>query len=207
MKREEFRTVYDSGFEVAFALVQSLSHNIDALTARVQQLEDRLAKNSRNSGKPPSSDDPVKPKPKSLRRRSGKKPGGQKGHPGKTLSLVKDPHHVVVHSPEECEGCGESLLEAEFASGYERRQVVDVPPLLALEVTEHRAQHKRCPGCGRSTKAAFPLEASTQEGVVGYGPRIKPIFRSLFLVSGDFLEWASSRRRTPHGSGCFLHAR
>src|SRR3954468_12279038 len=134
MKREEFRTVYDSGFEATFSLVQSLSHNIDALTARAQQLEDRLAKNSRNSSKPPSSDDPAKPKPKSLRRSSGKKPGGQKGHPGSTLSLVKDPHHVVVHSPEECEGCGESLLEAEFASGYERRQVVDVPPLLALEV-------------------------------------------------------------------------
>src|SRR3954462_426991 len=89
MKREEFRTVYDSGFEATFSLVQSLSHNIDALTARVQQLEDRLAKNSRNSSKPPSSDDPAKPKPKSLRRSSGKKPGGQKGHPGSTLSLVR----------------------------------------------------------------------------------------------------------------------
>src|SRR5215208_4842657 len=87
MKREEFRTVYDSGFESTFALVEGLSHNIDALSARVQQLEDRLAKNSRNSGKPPSSDDPVEPKPKSLRRTSAKKPGAQEGHPGRTLSL------------------------------------------------------------------------------------------------------------------------
>jgi transposase len=186
MKREEFRTVYDSGFEATFALVQSLSHNIDALTARVHQLEDRLAKNSRNSSKPPSSDDPAKPKPKSLRRSSAKKPGGQKGHPGSTLSLVKDPHHVVVHSPEECEGCGESLSEVEFASSYERRQVVDVPPLLGLEVTEHRLQRKRCAGCGRSTEAAFPLEASTRE-VVGYGPRIKALMA--YLVEYQLLPY------------------
>jgi transposase len=185
MKREEFRTVYDSGFEATFALVQSLSHNIDALTARVQQLEDRLAKNSRNSSKPPSSDDPAKPKPKSLRRSSAKKPGGQKGHPGSTLSLVKDPHHVVVHSPEECKGCGESLSEV-VASSYERRQVVDVPPLLALEVTEHRIQRKRCAGCGRSTEAAFPLEASTRE-VVGYGPRIKALMA--YLVEYQLLPY------------------
>jgi transposase len=187
MKREEFRTVYDSGFEATFALVQSLWHNIDALSARVQQLEDRLAKNSRNSSKPPSSDDPVKPKPKSLRRRSGKKPGGQEGHPGRTLSLIEDPPHVVDHDPEECEGCGESLSEAEFASGYERRQVVDIPALLALEVTEHRARHKRCPGCGRSTKAAFPLEASTQEGAVGYGPRIKAL--AVYLMEYQLLPY------------------
>lgn len=79
MKREEFRTVYDSGFEATFALVESLSHEIDALSAPLQQLEDRLAKNSPNSSKPPSSDQPVKPKPKSLRRTSGKNPVGKRG--------------------------------------------------------------------------------------------------------------------------------
>src|SRR5215218_8280478 len=84
MKREEFRTVYDSGFESTFALVEGLSHNIDALSARVQQLENRIAKNSRNYGKTTSSDDPVEHKPKSLRRKSAKKPGAQEGHPGRT---------------------------------------------------------------------------------------------------------------------------
>jgi transposase len=77
MRREELRTVYESGFEATFALVESLLHEIDALSSRVQQLEDRLAKNSRNSSKPPSSDSPLKPKPKSLRQCSSKKPGGQ----------------------------------------------------------------------------------------------------------------------------------
>src|SRR5215204_2235905 len=187
MKREEFRTVYDSGFESTFALVEGLSHNIDALSARVQQLEDRLAKNSRNSGKPPSSDDPVEPKPKSLRRTSAKKPGAQEGHPGRTLSLVEDPHHVVVHDPEECEECGESLSGVLIASGYERRQVVDIPPLLALEVTEHRARRKRCPGCGRTTKAAFAVEARSQEGVMGYGPRIKALM--VYLMEYQLLPY------------------
>lgn len=185
MKREEFQTVYEGGFEATFALVEGLLHNIDALNARVQQLEDRLAKNSRNSSKPPASDDPpTKPKPKSLRQRSGKKPGGQKGHPGRTLSLVRDPQHVVVHSPEECEGCGGSLLGAKFASGYERRQVVDIPPLLALEVTEHRAQRDRCLGCGTITTAPFPVEASAR---VGYGPRIEALM--VYLMEYQLLPY------------------
>lgn len=184
MKREEFQTVYDSGFEATFALVESLSHKIDALTARVQQLEDRLATNSRNSSKPPSSDHPPKPTPKSSRRSSAKKPGGQEGHPGTTLSLVEDPRHVVLHDPQECEGCGQSLSEAEFAPDYERRQVVDIPPLLSLEVTEHRARSKRCGGCGRSTTASFPAEASAR---VGYGPRIKAL--CVYLMNYQLLPY------------------
>jgi transposase len=66
-----------------------------------------------------------------------------------------------------------------LASGYERRQVVDVPPL-ALEVSEHRAQRKRCPGCGWTTTAPFPEEASARG--VGYGPRIKAL--SVYLLMG-----------------------
>jgi transposase len=191
MKREEFQTVYESGFEATFALVEGLSHEIDALSARLQQLEDRLAINSRNSSMPPASDDgPPKPKPKSLRRTSAKKPGGQEGHPGRTLSWVEDPHHVVLHSPEKCEGCGESLLDA-IASGYERRaQVVDIPPLLALEVTEHRIQHKRCSGCGRSTTAAsFPTQVSAKS--VGYGPRIKAL--CVYLMNYQLLPYERAR--------------
>ena len=183
MKRQEFRNVYDSGFEATFALVENLSHQIDALSARLHQLEDRLAKNSRNSSKPPSSDDPAKPKPKSLRARSGRKPGGQEGHPGRTLSLVEDPQHVVLHDPQECEGCGRSLSEA-TASGYERRQVVDIPPLLALEVTEHRALQKGCAECGRSTAASFPAEVSAR---VGYGPRIKAL--CVYLMNYQLLPY------------------
>jgi transposase/uncharacterized coiled-coil protein SlyX len=200
ISREAISAVYEQGVDAVAELVERLfaqladhqeqlrsqQRMVASLTARVKELEDRLAKNSRNSSSPPSSDSVSKPKPKSLRGRSGKKPGGQKGHPGRTLSLVENPEYVVAHSPEECEGCGRSLSEA-VASGYERRQVVDIPSLLALEVTEHRAQRKKCFGCGRTTTAPFPLEASATRAAVSYGPRIKAL--SVYLMSYQLLPY------------------
>jgi len=191
MPRKDIEALYEQGVDATVEFVERLfaqladqQEMIASLTARVKELEDRMAKNSRNSSKPPSSDSPVEPKPKSLRGRSGKEPGGQKGHPGRTLCLVEKPDHVMVHDPEECEGCGGGLAGDE-ASGYERRQVVDVPPALALEVTEHRARRKRCSGCGRSTTAVFPPEASAPG--VGYGPRIKAL--SVYLMDYQLLPY------------------
>ncbi len=196
MTRETILAIYEQGPNAVVELVELLfaqladqqeqlrsqQEMIASLTARLNELEDRLAKNSRNSSKPPSSDGIDKPKPKSLRGKSGKKPGGQKGHPGRTLSLVEDPEHVVVHAPEECEGCGGTLAGVE-ASGHQRRRVVDLPPL-ALEATEHRAQRKRCSGCGRSTTASFPPEVSA---AVGYGPRIKAL--TVYLMNYQLLPY------------------
>ena len=96
MPPEDILAVHEQGSDAVVELVENLftqladqREMIASLTVRVNELEDRLAKNSRNSSKPPSSDDPpTKPKPKSLRTRSGKKPGGQKGHPGRTLAVV-----------------------------------------------------------------------------------------------------------------------
>jgi transposase/uncharacterized coiled-coil protein SlyX len=202
MPREDIVAIYQQGgLDAVVDLVQNLSAQIDdqqqmiaLLTQRLNELEDRLAKNSRNSSKPPSSDDggSGKPKPKSRRSKSSKKPGGQKGHPGTTLSLVENPDHVVVHFPKECEGCGGPLCSSweedgseEEASCYERRrQVVDLPPL-ALEVTEHRARRKRCSGCGQSTTAEFPPEASVRG--VSYGPRIKAL--SVYLMGYQLLPY------------------
>jgi transposase len=192
MPREDIVAVYERGVDAVVDLVEDLSARLDdqqkmisSLTARLNELEDRLAKNSRNSSKPPSSDDIAKPKPKSLRGKSGKKPGGQKGHPGTTLSLAENPEHVVLHRPEMCEGCG-GLLSEETSelSGYERRQVVDLPALLALEVTEHRAQRDRCLGCGTITTAPFPVEASAR---VGYGPRIEALM--VYLMKYQLLPY------------------
>src|SRR5216684_7724562 len=75
-----------------------------ALAARIQELEARLAKDSHNSSKPPSSDG-LGRKTKSLRRRSGKQPGGQLGHRGETLRLVATPDRVVEHRPSICAQC------------------------------------------------------------------------------------------------------
>src|SRR5260221_9867842 len=99
------------------------------LEARVQALEARLATDSHNSSRPPASDGPgVKPRPKSLRTPSGRKPGGQAGHAGATLRLVDEPDEVQVHAPARCAAWGRSLQGIPALRG-ERRQVVDLPPV------------------------------------------------------------------------------
>ena len=140
------------------------------LREEVKQLRGKLAKNSQNSSKPPSSDGYKKPQPKSLRKPSGKKSGGQHGHPGTRLEMVEQPDRIVSHTVEDCRQCGRSL-ESVDAHGYRRRQVFDIPPV-KFEVTEHRADIKCCPGCGCRNEAAFPEEAKTS---VQYGSRIKSL--------------------------------
>jgi anti-sigma factor RsiW len=76
---------------------------VEALQAQVAELTARLGQTSRNSSKPPSSDSPfAKPAPKSLRRTSGRKPGGQPGHPGSTLALVANPNTRLRHERRCC---------------------------------------------------------------------------------------------------------
>ena len=83
---------------------------VAALRAHIAELERRIGLNSSNSGKPPSSDGLKKPaRVSSLRERSGKKPGGQKGHKGETLRQVTDPNEVVNHYPPACSMCGVGL--------------------------------------------------------------------------------------------------
>src|SRR5207344_380848 len=83
---------------------------VAALRAHIAELERQLGLNSSNSSKPPSSDGLKKPsRVKSLRERSGKKPGGQQGHKGETLRQVTDPDKVVDHYPPICATCGVGL--------------------------------------------------------------------------------------------------
>src|SRR5271165_2861524 len=122
-----------------------LREQIAVLVRQMQDLQARLAKDSHNSSKPPSSDGLAR-KTKSLRRRSGKKPGGQIGHRGETLRLVAVPDAVVEHRPAICVGCQTSLPEEAPVVVRERRQVHELPPV-RLVVTEHQALHVRCPAC------------------------------------------------------------
>ena len=165
---EDVRRAYQQGEEAVVELVRKLTDNSRLLEARLQALEDQLAKNSSNSGKPPSSDGLNKPSPKSLRKRHGRKSGGQPGHAGYTLKAVEHPDREEVHCVSYCHHCQRSLEEVE-ASGIEKRQVFDVPKA-HIEVTEHKAEIKRCPDCGEISKAEFP-EGVTQP--VQYGPEIK----------------------------------
>ena len=167
------------------ALVAALKARLDALETENAELKRRLDLDSRNSSKPPSSDSPfTKPAPKSLRRKSGSKPGGQHGHPGSTLKLVADPDDRLRHEPGSCAGCGADLAGAPEA-GVERRQVFDLPPM-TVRVTEHQLVARRC-SCGKTTRAAAPEGAAAP---VQYGPRITAII--LYLYVGQFL----SKKRT-----------
>ncbi|HET9889903.1 MAG TPA: IS66 family transposase [Mycobacterium sp.] len=167
------------------ALVVEQARAIEELRAENAELKRRLGMNSTNSSKPPSTDSPfAKPTPKSLRRKSGRKPGGQPGHPGSTLALVDNPHERKRHEPGPCTGCGASLAHAPEV-GMERRQVFDLPPV-TVRVTEHQLIARRC-GCGTTTRATAP-EGVT--GPVSYGPRITAII--LYLYVGQFL----SKKRT-----------
>lgn len=135
------------------------------LRAENADLRARLGQDSSNSSRPPSSDGLGKPAPKSLRGRSGRRPGGRPGHEGRTLRQVADPQVRVVHEPAGCSGCGDDL-DGAVQSGVAVRQVFDLPDI-AVRVTEHRIVSRRC-RCGQVSTGQAP---DGVDAPVQYGPR------------------------------------
>lgn len=164
-RESDIRAAYQEGVEAVILLFQQ---TFLELNERLQEVEDRLSKNSSNSSKPPSADGYEKPAPKSRRKHSGKKSGGQKGHAGHTLKMVEKPDEIMVHAVERCAHCRKSLKKVK-AVGVEKRQVLDLPEVRLL-ATEHQAEIKICPECNQSTKAAFPTDVRQ---AIQYGKRIK----------------------------------
>jgi len=156
---------------------------IVALVNHINRLEGRLSKHSGNSSKPPSSDGLKKPpSPQSLRTPSGKKPGGQESHPGKTLEMVEEPDEIVQHKTSgSCRGCNHSLEDAQ--SSLMRRQVFDLPPVVPV-ITEHQVEVKICPGCGMENRGEYPDGIS---GVTNYGPRLESL--ALYLLNQQLLPY------------------
>ena len=148
--------------------------------ARIAELERQLAASSRNSSRPPSSDGLGKPAPKSLRGRSGRRPGGQPGREGRTLRQVAVPDEVVVHEPAACAGCGSTLPAEGPPAGIVRRQVFDIP-MITVRVVEHRLLSRRCV-CGALTCAAGPAGVAAP---VQYGPHAAAI--AVYLCLGQHL--------------------
>ncbi len=187
-------------YEVLAALVASLRHELAGAAGaleqaraelaqareRITELEARLRQNPRNSSRPPSSEGLAKPapKPRSLRKKSGRRPGGQDGHNGTTLAQVARPDREIRHEPGCCGRCGAGLA-GRPVTGVERRQVFDLQPV-RTEATEHQLIEREC-GCGQRTKAAAPPGA---EAPVQNGPRIAAVI--VYLYAGQFL----SKERT-----------
>ncbi len=145
-----------------------------ALKARVAELEARLGQNSTNSSKPPSSDPPAvkraPPKPA-----SGKKAGGQPGHPKHDRALVETADHVRECKPTACRRCRGPLAGAD--PDPLRHQVTELPPVVPV-VTEYRCHRLRCPGCGITTCGDLPAGVRGQDG-----PRLQA---ACALLTGAF---------------------
>jgi transposase len=174
-RRQQLLQLAKRGVGALIKLVLGLEAKVQALQRQVQELKDRLALTSRNRSKPPSTEGLAKPMPKSLRKKTGRKRGGQPGHPGKTLEPVATPDHTVLHRLGSCP-CGKCpgrSLRDEPVLDYEKRQVFELPQK-PLEVTEHQAEIKRCPISGALVRAAF---AEGVNAPAQYGPR----FRALMI--------------------------
>jgi transposase len=167
------------------ALVAQLREQLTVLLAENQALRERVAKDSHNSHKPPTSDG-LQRRPRSQRQKSGRTSGGQLGHPGQTLALVDTPDEVVTHQPTQCPQC-QAALEGVPPQALERRQVLDLPPV-RLQVREHRAAHVRCPACGGLAVAAFPAEVPSR---IPYGPRLRALV--VYLVEQQLVPYARVR--------------
>jgi transposase len=165
----------------------TLRAQVRALLARVQELEAQRAKDSHNSSKPPSSDD-LRRKPKSLRKASGKKTGGQLGHYGQTLHLVAVPDVVEEHRPHTCRHCQAPLEGGEPVVLRERRQVHELPALRLL-VREHQALHVRCPACHTINGGSFPAEAPSR---AQYGPRLRAL--AVYLVQAQLVPFGRAQQ-------------
>ena len=162
-------------------LIEGLQQQTDRLSEQVQALQERLKKDSHNSHLPPSSDR-FQRQPKSLRKRSGKQPGGQSGHPGSTLLLSPTPDQVIVHPVECCQHCQRDLRKVESLT-VERRQVLDLPPKRVV-VIEHQAQQKCCPSCHEISSATFPEDVRAP---VQYGAALGAV--GIYLVQQQLLPY------------------
>jgi len=191
LTRDQILAVYDAGpdaviylIEQLFSLVavnEELSKQITQLQSRVNELENQLAKSSRNSHKPPSSDG-LKRQPKSLRKKSKRNAGGQKGRKGQTLKQDVKPDKIIKCSVTNCSDCGQSLQNKK-PSKIEKRQVFDIPPI-TMQVIEYQAETKICSHCQTTIKASFPAHVTK---AVQYGPGIKS--QAVYLMNQHLLPY------------------
>ena len=158
-----------AAYEKELAALRQQAARLDDLTAEIAELRERLGQTSRNSSRPPSSD-PASAKATPPATPTGRKRGGQPGHPGHSRRLIpaEAVDHVVDLKPGRCRRCGRRLRGEDPQP--QRHQVSEVPRVRA-EVTEYRRHRLRCRGCGAATRPDWP--AGMPPG--RFGPRVQAI--------------------------------
>ena len=157
--------------------IVGLNHTIDELNQRIKELTEQLGMNSKNSSKPPSSDGFKKPAPKSLRKPSSKKTGGQPGHPGSHLDITAEPDETIVHVPSVCHGCNNYDDCVSRACIGETRKVVDA--VVTVKITAHQTLVLDCPLNGITHKGEFPEDI---KATVQYGENLQALAVALNTV-------------------------
>ena len=164
---------------------QLLDARYRLLETKCRELETRLGVNASNSSLPPSSNPPGAAPPV-VKKRTGRKPGGQPGHPPhlrQRLPAERLTQPVRHYYPSTCECCQHALPGESAADVTEPRwhQVVELPPRL-VDVTEHQAHGRRCPRCDAVTWAEFPADVRAHV----FGPRLGAVMSYLsgFLHAG-----------------------
>lgn len=157
---------------------EMLTATIAELNHTIQELKEQLNMNSKNSSKPPSSDGFKKPAPKSLRKPSGRKVGGQEGHQGTHLAVMTAPDEIVRHMPSSCEGCPHYQMCKGTACIAEKRHVIDA--VVTVNVTEHQAlELPVCMLYGDTRRGAFPSDV---KAAVQYGENLQALAVALNTV-------------------------
>ena len=157
-------------------LVLELAQKVKQLTVRVEELERQLRtpqKDSTNSSNP-SSTDRVPKKNQSQRQKSGKKPGGQPGHMGKTRTRNPEPDQVKEHRPIACSACSLGFTGQEDERIAERRQVIEIPPINTV-TTEHQNIAVLCP-CGEENLGTFPADVPAS---ICFGTNLRSLVTAL----------------------------
>ena len=155
--------------EELIAIIVKQNMTIAILKARVHELEQQLNQNSSNSSKPPSSDGLAKPTAKSLREKTGKKPGGQKGHKGHGLKIEREPDEVIIVEPVSCTECG-ATVQGEPTFHADTRYVYDVQ--IEIKLTKYDIREAVCPECGSVIVATPPPEC---KGTINYGNTLRAL--------------------------------
>ena len=160
-------------------LIETLVEQNKVLLARIASLEAELAiyknkKDSGNSHKQPSTDIAPAQSNQSLREKTGKKQGGQRGHEGKTLNMSAEPDTIIAHTPCLCGKCNRDISDAPL-NFIASRHVVDIPPPPPVAYTEHQIYSRTC-SCGHVTEAVFP---SGVNAPIQYGPHTSALIAYL----------------------------